>query len=71
MKPIFIRKRVKEGCLIVHEIHVRGFVDGTGNKKASIVISAITGSPSRATGRRSQQLCDRLNKVFEDYYEGR
>jgi hypothetical protein len=70
MKTPFRHKRVRAGKMLVHSIHVNGFTDDTGRKRASIVISAMTGSNSRLSGRESRRLCDALNKAWTDFYEG-
>lgn len=70
MKAIFHRRRVKEEKTTTHVIYVQGFTDDTGNIKAEIVISAITGSHSALAAKDSKRLCDALNKAWLNFYEG-
>jgi hypothetical protein len=51
-------------------LYADGYVDDTGEAKATIVLNATLSSNPTAARKSVQRLCDDLNAAWLQYYEG-
>ena len=65
MKQFFSVKRVAPRT---HVLYAHGWKDDTGDEKATIVLTVVSGSHSAKARADVQQFCDKLNAVVAERY---